>query len=59
MKHAKHSVELLLSEDKSEATSRGRFVEMLNSERRVLDKQTTIQAIEQIKKNGEENHTPQ
>ena len=54
MKHAKHSVELLLSEDKSEASSRGRLIEMLNSERRILDKQTTIQAIEQIKKNGEE-----
>ena len=54
MKHAKHSVELLLSNDKSEATSRGRLIEMLNSERRILDKQTTIQAIEQIKKNGEE-----
>ena len=30
MKHAKHSVELLLSEDKSEATSRGRLIQMLN-----------------------------
>ena len=58
MKHAKHSVELLLSEDKSEAISRGRLIEA-NSERRILDKQTTIQAIEQIKKMERKSHIPQ
>ena len=58
MKHAKHSVELLLSEDKSEAIPRGRLIEMLNSERRILDNKTTLEAIDQIKKNGEEEfHT--
>ena len=58
MKHAKHSVELLLSEDKYEAIPRGRLIEMLNSERRILDNKTTLEAIDQIKKNGEEKfHT--
>tara|TARA_X000001036_G_scaffold127010_1_gene120227 strand:- start:2043 stop:3731 length:1689 start_codon:yes stop_codon:yes gene_type:complete len=58
MKHAKHSVELLLSQDKSEAIPRGRLIEMLNSERRILDNKTTLEAIDQIKKNGEEEfHT--
>ena len=54
MKHAKHSVELLLSEDKSDAISRARLIEMLNTERRFLDKKTTIEALEQIKENNEE-----
>ena len=37
---------------------RGRLIEMLNSERRILDNKTTLEAIDQIKKNGEEEfHT--
>ncbi len=55
MKHAKHSVELLLSKDKSEAISRGRLIEVLNTERRFLDEKTTLEALAQITENREEN----
>ena len=55
IKHAKHAIELLLSKDKSKTLSKGRLIEMLNTERRSLDQEITLQALNQIKENGEEN----
>lgn len=54
IKHGSHAVALLLSEDKKEALSRSRTIELFNSERKELDKKITAQALNQIKQNHEE-----
>jgi single-stranded-DNA-specific exonuclease len=54
IKHGSHAVALLLSEDKEEALSRGRAIELFNSERKELDQKITAQALDQIKQNKEE-----
>ena len=45
---------LLLSEDKEEAMSLARAIELFNSERKELDQKITAQALDQIKDNQEE-----
>lgn len=54
IKHGSYAVALLLSENKEEAMSRARAIELFNSERKELDKKITDQAIDQIKDNQEE-----
>jgi single-stranded-DNA-specific exonuclease len=54
IKHGSHAVALLLSEDNEEALSRGRAIELFNSERKELDQKITAQALDQIKQNKEE-----
>ena len=54
IKHGSHAVALLLSEDKEEAISRARVIELFNSERKELDQKITAQALDQIKQNQEE-----
>ena len=54
IKHGSHAVALLLSEDKDEALSRARAIELFNSERKELDQKITAQALDQIKQNQEE-----
>ncbi len=52
--HGIHAVVLLLSENQEVALSRGRAIELLNSERKELDQKITAQALDQIKLNEEE-----
>ena len=52
--HGSHAVALLLSENQEVALSRGRAIELLNSERKELDQKITAQALDQIKLNEEE-----
>lgn len=54
IKHGSHAVALLLSENKEEAMSRARAIELFNSERKELDQKITAQAMDQIKDNQEE-----
>jgi len=54
VKHGNHAVALLLSEEKEEAMSRARAIELFNSERKELDQKITLQALDQIKQNKEE-----
>ncbi len=54
IKHGSHAVSLLLSEDKEEALSRARVIELFNSERKELDQKITAQAFDQINQNQEE-----
>lgn len=54
IKHGSHAVALLLSEEKEEALSRARAIELFNSERKELDQKITAQALDQIKQNQEE-----
>lgn len=54
IKHGSHAVALLLSEEKEEALSRARAIELFNSERKELDQKITEQALDQIKQNHEE-----
>ena len=54
IKHGSHAVSLLLSEEKEEAISRSRAIELFNSERKELDQKITAQALDQIKENQEE-----
>ncbi|OUW35640.1 MAG: single-stranded-DNA-specific exonuclease RecJ [Flavobacteriaceae bacterium TMED179] len=52
--HGIHAVALLLSENQEVALSRGRAIELFNSERKELDQKITAQALDQIKLNEEE-----
>jgi single-stranded-DNA-specific exonuclease len=56
IKHGSLAVELLLSNDPAEALSRGRAIELFNSERQVLDQHITEQALDQIVENQEQNN---
>ena len=56
IKHGSLAVELLLSNDPTEALSRGRAIELFNSERKVLDQRITEQALDQIVENQEQNN---
>ena len=56
IKHGSLAVELLLSNDPTEALSRGRAIELFNSERQVLDQHITEQALDQIVENHEQNN---
>ena len=56
IKHGSLAVELLLSNDPTEALSRGRAIELFNSERQVLDQHITEQALDQIVENQEQNN---
>lgn len=56
IKHGSLAVELLLSNDPTEALSRGRAIELFNSERQVLDQHITQQALDQIVENQEQNN---
>ena len=49
-----HAVALLLSEDPDETLSRARAIEFYNSERKELEQKITIQALDQIEQNQEE-----
>ena len=55
IKHGSHAVALLLSENQEEALSRGRAIELFNSERKELDQKIIVQALDQIKINQEED----
>ena len=56
IKHGSLAVELLLSNDPTEALSRGRAIELFNIERQVLDQHITQQALDQIVENQEQNN---
>ena len=56
IKHGSLAVELLLSNDPTEALSRGRAIELFNSERQFLDQHITQQALDQIVENQEQNN---
>ena len=56
IKHGSLAVELLLSNDPTEALSIGRAIELFNSERQVLDQHITEQALDQIVENQEQNN---
>ena len=56
IKHGSLAVQLLLSNDPTEALSRGRAIELFNSERQVLDQHITEQALDQIVENQEQNN---
>ncbi len=56
IKHGSHAVELLLSKEPIDALSRGRAIELLNSERKALDHHITTQALDQIVENQEQNN---
>jgi single-stranded-DNA-specific exonuclease len=49
-----HAVELLIETNSEKAKKIASEIELYNKSRRVLDKQTTIEALEQIKQNKEE-----
>jgi single-stranded-DNA-specific exonuclease len=53
IKHGNHAVALLSEFDFEQATAFAREIEMYNSERKELDKQITIEALNQISKNHE------
>ena len=48
MKHGKHAVELLISVNEKYISTKSRTIELLNSERKLLDGKTTKEALEQI-----------
>ena len=54
IKHGSHAVALLLSEDPEETLSQARAIELYNSERKELEQKITIQALDQIEQNQEE-----
>ena len=56
IKHGKYAVELLLSKDPTDALSRARAIELLNSERKALDERITQQALDQIAQNKEQEN---
>ena len=56
IKHGSNAVELLLSTEPNDAISKGRVIELLNSERKALDQNITGQALDQIVENQEQNN---
>ncbi len=48
MKHGKYAVELLICKEENQIYSKARAIEILNSERKLLDKKTTKEAIDQV-----------
>ena len=56
IKHGKYAVELLLSKDPTDALSRARAIELMNSERKALDERITQQALDQIAQNKEQEN---
>ena len=56
IKHGSNAVELLLSTEPNDAISKGRVIELLNSERKALDHNITGQALDQIVENQEQNN---
>ena len=56
IKHGSNAVELLLSTEPNDALSKGRVIELLNSERKALDQYITGQALDQIVENQEQNN---
>jgi len=48
MKHGKHAVELLISKEENEISSKARVIELFNTERKLLDEKITNEALEQI-----------
>tara|TARA_B100001059_G_scaffold59211_1_gene54564 strand:+ start:2331 stop:4028 length:1698 start_codon:yes stop_codon:yes gene_type:complete len=48
MKHGKHAVELLISVNEKYISTKSRTIELLNSERKLLDGKITKEALEQI-----------
>ena len=48
MKHGKHAVELLISKEENEISSKARIIELFNTERKLLDEKITNEALEQI-----------
>ena len=48
MKHGKHAVELLISVNEKYISTKSRMIELLNSERKLLDGKITKEALEQI-----------
>jgi single-stranded-DNA-specific exonuclease len=55
MKHGQHAVDLLTEDDLETAISYAEAIEAYNVERRELDRKTTIEALDQIQLNGEED----
>tara|TARA_Y100000996_G_scaffold388816_1_gene348701 strand:+ start:11727 stop:13421 length:1695 start_codon:yes stop_codon:yes gene_type:complete len=56
MDHARHAVELMISKDEKDISSKARAIEFLNSERKLLDKRITKEALEQIENLSEQHH---
>ena len=56
IKHGKYAVELLISNEKNDTSSKARAIELLNTERKLLDEKTTKEALEQIEISSELNN---
>ena len=48
MNHGKHAVELLICKEENDISSKARAIELLNTERKLLDEKITKEAIEQV-----------
>ncbi len=55
MKHGNHAVTLLIEPDLDKAIEFAMEIEAFNTERRETDKKITVEALQQLKENGEEN----
>ena len=56
IKHGKYAVDLLISNEKNDTSSKARAIELLNTERKLLDEKTTKEALEQIEISSELNN---
>ena len=56
MKHGKHAVELLICNNKNEISTKSRAIELLNTERKLLDEKITKEAIDQVETLSELNN---
>ncbi|MBT8183793.1 MAG: single-stranded-DNA-specific exonuclease RecJ [Eudoraea sp.] len=56
MKHGQHAVNLLTAKDTGQAAQFAAEIEQYNSDRKGLDKEITLEALEQIQQNKEENN---
>ena len=57
MNHGKHAVELLICKEENDISSKARAIELLNTERKLLDEKITKEAIEQVETLSELNNS--
>jgi len=57
MKHGKHAVELLICKEENDIFSKARAIELLNTERKLIDEKITKEAIEQVETLSEVNNS--
>jgi single-stranded-DNA-specific exonuclease len=57
IKHGKHAVELLCETDLNTASAFAKEIERYNADRKILDKEITLQALKQIEQNQEDGRT--